>query len=150
MKRRDIPEGIKDTLTWDATINKFRINATGQPVGYVDKDGYHKVSYNGSLYQVSRVLYFVTYGKQPDVIQYIDGDRSNVSLENIISVEPAQNLFIKKWKAETGYKSIKNITPVINRGKLSYQVKMRVEGVERSTTFIDLMDALSFVIRLLK
>ena len=149
-RRNDIPENIGFYLLWDDSNQTLINRSSRKAVGYTDSEGYRKVKYNGKLYQMSRVVYFLTYGVQPDIIRYLDGDKNNLSVSNLISIESRHNPILKKWRETTGYKDIRNIYPIVSRGKVAYQVRICINGTSHSNSFRELSDALTYAIEIYK
>lgn len=103
----DIENGI---LTWKQKTNKSqtksnsesqlkRWNSTiaGTKAGY-KKDGYLRVSLNGKQIYVHRILWFLANGYWPDVIDHINGDRSDNRQLNLRDVTHQENIKnSKKW-----------------------------------------------------
>ena len=56
------------------------------PCGSLSSEGYLKVSLKGSSYPVHRICYKLFYGKEPEIIDHIDGNKTNNKIDNIRSV----------------------------------------------------------------
>lgn len=89
-------------------------------VGYISKVGYYMfnatIDNERVLLRGHRFIYYFFHNEIPDVIDHIDGNRSNNLLENLRSVTRHENLFNqvkakgycwykrdKKWKAQIQY-----------------------------------------------
>ena len=61
-------------------------------VGSVNEDGYIRLWCHKKLRMKHRLIWFLSYGKLPDEIDHIDGNRSNNALNNLRSVTRQENL----------------------------------------------------------
>jgi len=58
----------------------------GDPVGWVTGNGFRKVDFCGVRYHISHLVYLVETGHLPKgELQYLDGDRYNLSYWNLYS-----------------------------------------------------------------
>lgn len=70
---------------------RYRIPA-GAIAGNTNKRGYKQVRVLGKRYYAHRLIWLMTYGEWPAVIDHIDGDISNNKLSNLRSVSQQINL----------------------------------------------------------
>lgn len=63
---------------------------SGKPVG-APHNGYIRFGIGSRLYLAHRVIWLMQYGEWPDVIDHVDGDRSNNKIENLRSVTRPEN-----------------------------------------------------------
>jgi hypothetical protein len=82
------------------TIPKAMIRRTKIGVGFdsVSSGGYltffHRISWRGLLHQFysHRMIYYLHHGEIPRIIDHIDGDKSNNSIENLRACSHQQNM----------------------------------------------------------
>jgi hypothetical protein len=56
-----------------------------------DRDGYFQGSFLGQRLRTHRVVWALTHGEWPDVVDHIDGDRANNRISNLRNVSKAEN-----------------------------------------------------------
>lgn len=56
-----------------------------------DRDGYFQGSFLGQRLRTHRVVFALTHGDWPDVVDHIDGDRTNNRISNLRNVSQAEN-----------------------------------------------------------
>ena len=83
-------------LTWN--VNKERIKI-GNVAGTIGVDGYRLVGLEGITYYAHRICYCIYHGKQPIVIDHINGDKSDNRLANLRSCSKSQNTMNAKMKS---------------------------------------------------
>ena len=71
-------------LFWKCDAPRGKIKA-GTRAGYVDTDGYRLVGIAGVYYKEHRIIWRMHYprGKMPEILDHIDGNRSNNKIENL-------------------------------------------------------------------
>ncbi len=71
-------------------------------------NGYHVVTINKKTYYAHRIIFFMVYGRWPEQIDHIDGDRSNNVLSNLREASNAQNNRNKGLRStnKTGFKGV--------------------------------------------
>jgi hypothetical protein len=67
----------------------------GDEAGYVDKNGYRKLSIKNKKYQAHRIIFLMHYGYLPDILDHIDGNPSNNRIENLREATQQQNCYNK-------------------------------------------------------
>ena len=67
------------TLYWKNPL-AHRCN-TGDVAGYKDKDGYMKVRFSGHLLPAHKVVWAMTYGEYPELLDHINGVRDDNSVD---------------------------------------------------------------------
>ncbi len=75
----------KDTglFTWLA-VRPYGRYKVGDIAGYTEKrDRYVRITLNLTVYSAHRLAWFYVYGEMPNVVDHIDGDRSNNRIENL-------------------------------------------------------------------
>ena len=65
----------------------------GDRAGYVDNNGYRKLSIKNKRYQEHRIIFLMHHGYLPDVIDHIDGNPSNNRIENLREATQQQNCY---------------------------------------------------------
>ena len=65
----------------------------GNRAGYVDNNGYRKLSIENKRYQEHRIIFLMHHGYLPDTIDHIDGNPSNNLIENLREVTQQQNCY---------------------------------------------------------
>jgi hypothetical protein len=89
-------------------INKTTRNLIGKKVGTPTSGGYLNVMVDGINYRIHRLIYMMHYGEFPDVVDHIDGNRTNNKIENLRQATVSQNNFNTKMRIDnsSGYKNI--------------------------------------------
>ncbi len=59
--------------------------------GGVANTGYWRVNIDGKKYQTHRLIYLMFYGRVPEFVDHIDGDKTNNRIENLRAATRAQN-----------------------------------------------------------
>ena len=76
-------------ITWKSSRYKTRI---GKEAGNVSSTGYRKIKINKKFYLSHRVAWAIYHGAWPEnIIDHIDGSRSNNKIENLRDVTPSAN-----------------------------------------------------------
>ena len=63
----------------------------GDKAGGLYGDGYISLTVNKKRYLAHRIIFLMRYGYLPDMIDHIDGDRTNNRIENLRAATRAQN-----------------------------------------------------------
>lgn len=83
--------------------NKTNKRNPGDPAGYVARNGYRKLTINGSHYLEHRIIWLYVHGRMPaDQIDHIDGDRQNNKVGNLREATRAQNMQNLKVRSGRG------------------------------------------------
>ena len=61
--------------------------------GYVDNNGYRKLSIKNKRYQEHRIIFLMHHGYLPDTIDHIDGNPANNRIENLREATQQQNCY---------------------------------------------------------
>lgn len=74
-----------DAETGDLMWKEKRSNRVkvGAEVGCQRPDGYRVVWFDGSLYRVHRMIWFLVTGEWPEVVDHINGDRADNRIVNL-------------------------------------------------------------------
>ena len=108
-------------------------------VGSLDKDSnYKRTKANGKLMLVHRIIFLLEHGYLPEIVDHIDGNRTNNKIENLrAATKTENNRNSKKRKDNTsGYKNVN-----WHSQKQKWQVRLLING--KSTSF-GLYDDLEF------
>ena len=72
---------------------KFNNKSKKEKAGYVERDGYIRLSIQGKLFPIHRVVWLWHYGYWPEnLIDHIDRDKSNNKIENLREATPTCNV----------------------------------------------------------
>jgi len=67
-----------------------------QKTGTIDGSGYIQTGIKGKYYKNHRLIFLMHHGYLPDVIDHIDGDRTNNRIENLREATRAENNYNAK------------------------------------------------------
>ena len=63
----------------------------GKPAGSANDKGYIKVKVDGVIYSTARIIFEMHYGYSPEMIDHINGDKSDERLVNLRAATRAEN-----------------------------------------------------------
>jgi len=100
----------------------------GKPAGSYCKGNYKQVVVNGKYMLVHRIIFFLHHGYVPKMIDHIDGNVENNSIENLRAATYEQNNRNAKLRKDnkTGAKGLRQCP----NGK--WQVYVRMDGKQKS------------------
>ncbi len=115
-RKKAIEEAAKrlpDVIRYVAASGLLYSRATGKPYLSEDVHGYIRLFAFGRKWKAHRVIWFLEKGTHPDIVDHIDGDRTNNHISNLREASFKQNAYnctIKSttskykgvWKAKTG------------------------------------------------
>lgn len=118
------------TLTKDNLLSVFEYKdgflywrKNGKKAGTRHHTGYTQVGLKGKLYSAHRLVFMMHHGFIPEIIDHIDGDRSNDRIENLRAASWAQNL--QNMKLRPNNKSgVKNVSWCGKRNKWIVQLSI--------------------------
>lgn len=95
-------------LYWRSDATRGKVKA-GDEAGYVDPQGYVTVGIAGRFYKAHRIIWrmFHPKGAIPDIIDHIDGNRSNNSIDNLRRATQAMNMRNRRKQVVTPRKGNK-------------------------------------------
>lgn len=101
------------------------VKGTLTEVPYFYDNGYKRFRHKGKTYKVSRVIFYFATGTWPEVVDHVDGNRSNDHPDNLRAATRAQNnKNVKKRKDNTtGHKGVS-----FKKKLGKYQVLVQVDG----------------------
>lgn len=75
-------------------------NGSAGPVISIGSDGYYRMKFDGQFYRTHRIIYFMHTGVDPEgfVVDHIDGNRLNNSVENLRVCTVQENLWNAKGR----------------------------------------------------
>jgi hypothetical protein len=75
-----------------------------KPAGYKDKRGYHHIQIKRKTYKLHRVVFYMFHGRDPgkQVIDHINGDKSDNRILNLRAVTHRQNISNTKRSRDAG------------------------------------------------
>jgi len=133
MKTNKTPsqEYLKELFTYDGKNLRWKIKKAtntkiGSIAGWIDKEGYLLIRIDGTLYRGHRLIYKMFYNKEPDIIDHIDCNKSNNSINNLRSgTQSYNNCNIEKARSH-------NITGVLgvsfHKPAQKYQARIGING----------------------
>jgi hypothetical protein len=65
----------------------------GDRAGYVDNNGYRKLSVKNKRYQEHRIIFLMHHGYLPETIDHTDGNPANNCIENLREATQQQNCY---------------------------------------------------------
>lgn len=81
-------------LIWKYHWAKNKQYIIGREAGHIYKDCkvyYKKIYFNGKIYVLHQIIYFLETGKYPKIIDHIDGDGLNNKISNLREVTSRKN-----------------------------------------------------------
>ena len=120
MKLSDVGYNEAGELVWLQTKGRA---IQGTPVGWISKHGYREMEIDGKRKKVHHVVWFLNKGEWPDVLDHINGDRSDNRIENLRTCTVRQNSSNRKKKDRY---LPRNVYRAATEGK--YRVSLQVEG----------------------
>lgn len=113
----------------------------GQRAGTTTSAGYIQIRINNRSYLAHRLIYTWVYGVTPTLIDHVDGNRANNSIENLRIATFAQNVTNSKDFC-TNTSGMKNVYSERN-GR--WRVRLRVNGKSKSFGMYDDLETAKLV-----
>ena len=63
----------------------------GKVAGSINKSGYWRILLHGKTYRAHRLAWLYMYGRLPEILDHIDGDKLNNRIANLREVTPIEN-----------------------------------------------------------
>jgi hypothetical protein len=80
---------------WRAAITseqkRWNTRYAGRAASWMGREGRRRIKIRGRTYLTSRVIWKISYGSDPDVVDHIDGNPSNDRISNLRSVSQQAN-----------------------------------------------------------
>jgi hypothetical protein len=120
----------------DLDLSKYRYidGKLYKEVGCADTVDYKRISIGGINYLLHRVIFFLCHGYEPDVVDHIDRDRSNNSIENLRAATKSQNAQNCRIRSDntSGFRNVN-----WHRQKRKWQVTLTLNGKRKSYGLFD-------------
>jgi len=120
------------TLTVDRLLEVVRYNpdtglfswvATDQRAGFARKDGYIALAVDGKTYRAHRLAWFLMHETWPELIDHINGDRSDNRFENLREATRSENTQNSTHtRSKSGYRGVSR------NGKHRWKAAIAVNG----------------------
>lgn len=116
-----------------------------KPVGSKTANGYLESKINGKGFKVHRMVFLLHHGWLPEMVDHIDGDRTNNAIENLRAATAQNNKFNQKlYKCNTS--GVKGVSWNKEHNKWSAQISYnrrkkflgRYDTVEEAAEVVDL------------
>jgi len=100
----------------------------GDMAGTLSNTGYYAVSIKRKKYSVHRLIFLMHHGYLPEIIDHIDGNKLNNTIENLRQVNSAQNIWNQPTRS-TNTSGAKNVS--WHKRQKKWNVKIMVNGVNK-------------------
>ena len=112
--------------------------------GRTKKNGRVEIRVNKKLYAAHRLAWLYVYGEFPEhVVDHIDGNPNNNSIQNLRSVTRSQNLYNSKIPI-TNTSGVKGVHWSSRENK--WRVKLHVNGKEKNFGYFDSLEVAKLII----
>ena len=119
----DLFEYRDGALYW-RNPSSYRVKV-GDRVGCLNGNGYFHTSIGAKWYLVHRLIYMMFHGTCPQIVDHIDGDRSNNCIKNLRGCTLSQNLHNSK-RAKNNTSGVKGVNWAKQSNK--WEVRLRING----------------------
>lgn len=89
MKTKLVPEKIKNRVTYNPITGILLKD--NKEVKHVSSNGYLELRFEVTKYYAHRVAWFIMTGEQPNIIDHINGNRSDNSWQNLRNISKKEN-----------------------------------------------------------
>lgn len=118
-------ERTSEHISRDSSRKTWNTRYAGTKVSTIDSKGYLFVSINGKQYRLHRLAWLYVYGKHPNIIDHINGDRLDNRISNLRDVNHQQNHMNRKRSSRNS----SGVTGVyLNKGKDIWCAQMKFNG----------------------
>lgn len=109
----------------------------GAVAGYICKDGYRQIVFNGKRIPAHKIIWAMAYGSMPDMLDHINGDRTDNRLENLRPVTKRENNMNKKIRSDntTGITGVR-----WHEQRQKWNARIALDGKERSLGMYEKME----------
>ena len=101
----------------------------GDKAGHIDKDGYVIVRFDDKRVPAQKIIWYMAYGEMPEMLDHINGNRSDNSLSNLRKVTKRENNFNKAMRSD-------NTSGVCgvrwHKQRKKWNARIKIDGVEKS------------------
>ena len=118
---------------------RSRIDRIMQPAGHVAADGYCRIEVAGTKVLAHRIIFCLHHGYMPDMVDHIDGNPRNNSIENLRACTNSSNLHNRGLQANN-QSGVKNVSWIESSKLWHVQISKNGRRVI-SKYFTDLGDA---------
>ncbi len=80
---------LREDFTYNAATGDF--TRYDGKWGYINKDGYVQLTYEGEIYKAHRLIWKWWYGYDPEQIDHVNGDRLDNRIDNLLNVDNKTN-----------------------------------------------------------
>jgi hypothetical protein len=96
---------------------------TNKPAGSLKRNGYYLVKHKGKFIGLHRIIFLMHNGYLPEMVDHIDGNNQNNTIENLRPATRAQNNMNSKFYANntSGFRNV-------YQDKKKYAVRLKVGG----------------------
>lgn len=94
-----------DTFYWKQQMTSRALK--GEQAGYLAQSGYRYINFHNQLVAEHQLVFFINHGYVPDVIDHIDRNRTNNSIDNLRSCTTSQNACNAFYSSNTS--GVKNV-----------------------------------------
>jgi hypothetical protein len=128
-------------LVWSVNRKRARV---GNKVGAHDPSGYLRTRVNEKLHLVHRLIYLWHHGYMPEMVDHIDGNKSNNRIENLREANRVTNQYNSKL-SRMNTSGSKNVSFCAQTKK--WAVKMMLFGKRRTLGRFDDIELADLVAR---
>lgn len=144
------PKELKEQLNYDKFTGVFTWKhsksgnkGAGSVAGNIDKNGYTKIVVNGKDYKAHRLAWLYMHGDFPDMLDHINGVRTDNSIFNLRECNKSQNAYNQKLRSDT-ISGVKGVGWYKRTGK--WRVRIYIDGIRKCFGYYDDLDAAKDII----
>lgn len=106
-KLHELFEYKDGVLYWRVDMHPNKV--AGNPVGSITKSGYLETKVYGAPYKVHRLIWSLHFDSNPEMIDHIDGNKTNNDIHNLRESTRSENGFNQKLRKDST-SGIKGVT----------------------------------------